>query len=98
SLDLTASDPAALAAFYARTFVMAVSGANGVFEAKAPGRRLRFLQDAAGKGGQLKRASYRFRDLARFNEQRQALRARALTIVEESERCIAVRDPEGREV
>ncbi|CAN5416712.1 hypothetical protein BH09PSE5_BH09PSE5_45600 [soil metagenome] len=99
TLEITASDPAALAAFYATTFVLTTSiDADGVVVCKGPGRHLRLRQGTDGKGGQLKRVSFRFRDRDRFEAQRTALQGRDVRLIDDEPEYFTAVDPDGREV
>lgn len=80
-LELFASDPAALAAFYASTLRLTIG---------------RELLIAAGAGGQLRSACWRFSRLADFQAQRLAVQARGVQTLEQAAGRFTVRDPEGR--
>lgn len=92
-LELTASDAAAAAAFYARTFKLQVTRDGDAFSCHAPGRELRFLN---GDGGQLHRVSLRFASPSSFDAYRQALIAQSIETVDHADGAFSVRDPEGR--
>jgi catechol 2,3-dioxygenase-like lactoylglutathione lyase family enzyme len=92
-LELTASDAAAAAEFYARTFRLQVAREGEAFSCRAPGRELRFLN---GEGGQLYRVSLRFESPERFEAYRQALVAQGIETVDGVDDAFSVRDPEGR--
>jgi len=80
-LELFASDPSSLSAFYASTFRLSI------------GRELVILP---GEGGQLRRASFRFGRPSNFEAQRLVLQARGVETIEQSPDRFTVRDPEGR--
>jgi len=80
-LELFASDPESLSAFYASTFRLRI------------GRELVILP---GEGGQLRRAAFRFGRPSDFEEHRRALQARGVETVEQAPGRFTVRDPEGR--
>ena len=92
-LELFASDPQALSAFYASTFgLQAVSDGDALI-CSAPGRRLLIAQ---GEAGQLRRACFRFHETARFEAYRLDLDARGVATIEHAGKSVTVRDPEGR--
>jgi catechol 2,3-dioxygenase len=98
TLEITASNADALAAFYAITFVLDTSREGEVVVCKGPGRHLRLRQGADGQGGQLKRVSYRFPDAAKFEAQRAALQTRDVKLIENEPDHFTAVDPEGREI
>jgi catechol 2,3-dioxygenase-like lactoylglutathione lyase family enzyme len=91
-LELSASDPQAIAAFYASTFRLQVAARGDAFECRAPGRALAF---EPGAGGQLRRASFRFARFEDFERQRRRLRESAVPLLEASDERLTVRDPHG---
>lgn len=91
-LDLTASDPEALARFYASTFKLLAQDYDGIIDCEAPGRQLRF---AAGEAGRLQRASFRFQGEAERIAHRQMLATRGVPLVEDTPERHTVRDPLG---
>lgn len=94
-LDLTASDPQALAQFYAATFRTEVAALGEAFACAAPGRMLVF---SPGEGGQLRRATFRFHTQPAFEAHRAALVARGLPLLHEGSDRYTVSDPAGHEV
>jgi catechol 2,3-dioxygenase len=92
-LELTASDPQALAAFYASTFALQTVRDEDAVACCAPGRELLITE---GEPGQLRRASFRFDDKARFETQRRAMQAREVELIELGPESFTVRDPENR--
>ncbi len=94
-LDLSASDPQALAAFYAKTFRLDCTEQDGTFICSAPERRLTFT---AGAPAQLRRVTLRFGDRAAFDAHRATLLTRAVALIEDTATHYALRDPKGHEV
>ena len=92
-VELFASDPQALSAFYTSTFALQSTARGQGFICSAPGRQLLLVP---GEGGQLRSASFRFRDAASFRAHRAALDSRQMQTVEEHADAFTVRDPEGR--
>ncbi|MDB5875283.1 MAG: Glyoxalase/Bleomycin resistance protein/Dioxygenase superfamily protein [Ramlibacter sp.] len=92
-LEISASEPRRLAAFYARTFCLDVAERNGAIDCDGSGRSLRIV---AGESGQLRRASLRFHTASQFEEQRQVLAARGIETLANSADGFSVRDPEGQ--
>jgi catechol 2,3-dioxygenase len=85
-LELSASNPQELAAFYASTFCLQTTQQQESITCSGPGRELVIVR---GEGGQLRRASFRFHSRSRFDAHRVALQAT-------SNDEVTVRDPEGR--
>lgn len=94
-LELTASDPAALAAFYATTFGFAVSRQGDAQVCRAPGRELVLRP---GEGGQLHLACFRFGTADALHAHRAQLQARGVALQEVSDNAHTVLDPEGRRI
>lgn len=94
-LELTASDPAALAQFYARTFGFDVSHQGDAHVCGAPERELVLRP---GAGGQLHLACFRFDTAAALLAHRAQLQARGVTLQEQTDSAHTVLDPEGRRV
>jgi catechol 2,3-dioxygenase-like lactoylglutathione lyase family enzyme len=92
-LELSASDPQQLAAFYASAFCMEPAELAGALHCTAWQRQLRIV---AGEAGQLRRATYQFRTSNQFHAQRRALQTRGVEVTTESAASYTVRDPEGR--
>lgn len=92
-LELASSDPQALSAFYAATFGLKSTHHGEAIACSAPGRRLLLVP---GKGGELRRASYRFAESSKFEAHRELLLSRDLQLVEDRPAIFTVRDPEGR--
>lgn len=92
-LELSASDPQAIAAFYASTFKLDVVAHAGKFVCSAPGRQLVFVPGEGG--GQLKRVSFRFHDGSSFDAHRAALSTRGIEVAEDTRDRYTVRDPLG---
>jgi len=92
-LELFASDPQALSAFYASTFCLRTARDGEAITCSAPERQLLIVP---GDGGQLRRASYRFHESSMFEAHRRALQARGLETIEHAAERFTVRDPEGR--
>jgi len=94
-LELTASDPAALAAFYAKTFGFAVSQQGDAYVCRAPERELVLRP---GDGGQLHLACFRFSTAAALLAHREQLRKRGVALYEQTDTAHTVLDPEGRHI
>jgi len=92
-LELSASDPQALSAFYASTFRLNTTREGDAMVCSAPGRELRIMP---GEGGQLRRASFRFHDEAQFEAHRLDLPTRGVETIEHAAERFTARDPEGR--
>ena len=92
-VELFASDPRALSAFYTSTFALQPTARGEGFTCSAPGRQLVLVP---GEGGQLRSASFRFHVAASFRAHREALDLRRVQKVEEGADAFTVRDPEGR--
>jgi catechol 2,3-dioxygenase len=80
-IELFASDPESLSAFYASTFRLRI------------GRELVIVP---GESGQLRRATFRFGRSSSFEAHRAALQARGVETIEQAAGHFTVRDPEGR--
>ena len=96
SLELTASNPDALADFYARTFCLDIARDardGATLLCKASGRDLRFR---AGAGGQLYRATFTFHSVGNFMAHKSRLQTAAVALVEERDDRYSVVDPDGR--
>lgn len=91
-LELSASDPQALARFYSDTFQLEPVQRGEAIACKAADRELVFVP---GEGGQLRRASFRFHEQAAFDAQRAALASRGVEAVEAAPDRLSVRDPHG---
>jgi len=96
-LELSASDPRALANFYAATFQMQVLEDDNGFTCHAAGRTLHFAapMNEQLREGQLRRAMFRFVSQSDYERQRQRLGQGGQALVENSARCLTVRDPHG---
>jgi predicted enzyme related to lactoylglutathione lyase/catechol 2,3-dioxygenase-like lactoylglutathione lyase family enzyme len=94
-LELTASDPAALAGFYARTFGFAVSQQGDAHVCRAPERELVLRP---GEGGQLHLACFRFDSAAALHAHSAQVQARGVALQEVGESAHTVLDPEGRRI
>lgn len=94
-LELTASDPAALAGFYAQTFGFAVSQQGDAHVCRAPERELVLWP---GEGGQLHLACFRFDTAAALHAHRAQLQARGVALQDASDNAHTVLDPEGRRI
>jgi catechol 2,3-dioxygenase-like lactoylglutathione lyase family enzyme len=94
-LELTASNAAAAAAFYARTFKLQVTREGETFSCRASGRE---LQIHAGEAGQLLGVSLQFASQARFEAYRQALVVQGIETLDHAEDAFSVRDPERRQL
>lgn len=94
-LELTASDPAALAGFYARTFGFAVSRQGDAHVCRAPERELVLRP---GDGGQLHLACFRFDTAAALQAHRARLQARGVSLQDVGDSAHTVLDPEGRRI
>ena len=92
-LEISASEPRRLAAFYASTFCLDTAERDGAIDCSGVERRLRIV---AGEGGQLRRATFAFHTAAQFEAQRQALASRNVEFVEASSDRFSATDPEGR--
>ena len=92
-LELFASDPPALAAFYAKTFCLDATAVGDTLDCAAPGRRLALVP---GEPGQLRSAAFRFHTTAQFDAQREHLAGHGLLAAEGNDGSYTVRDPEGR--
>jgi len=92
-LEIFATDPQASAGFYASTFGLKPSSANGTIACTAPGREVVLV---AGEGGQLRRASFRFAQRPQFAAHRALLLSRGVPLVKDGPNAFTLRDPEGR--
>ena len=94
-LELYASDPQVLAAFYATTFGLEVTESAEGLTCSAPGRQLLIRP---GNGGQLRQASFRFATAEAFEAHRETLAARGIQTTTQGSDHYAVQDPEGRSI
>jgi catechol 2,3-dioxygenase len=92
SLELSASNPQSIAAFYAATFQLETTDQTDAVVCRAPGRQLRFVR---GAGGQLRQVTFRFAERAGYERHRCLLRDRNRTLAEDSHEGVAIRDPHG---
>jgi hypothetical protein len=91
-LELLASDPHALARFYASTFRLQPTQDGDTVTCSAPERQLVFVR---GEGGQLLRAAFRFHERASFEAHRDFVRERGVETLERHAAAYTVRDPVG---
>ena len=91
-LELLASDPHALARFYASTFRLQPTQDGDTVTCSAPERQLVFVR---GEGGQLHRAVFRFHERAGFEAHRDFVRERGVQTLERHAAAYTVRDPVG---
>lgn len=94
-LELSASDPAALAGFYAKTFGFAVSQQGNAHVCRAPERELVLRP---GERGQLHLACFRFDSAAALLAHRAQLQSRGVVLHEQTDSAHTVLDPEGRQI
>jgi len=92
-LELFAADPRALAAFYASTLCLQSATEGEDVVCSAPGRKLLIAQ---GEAGQLRRACFRFHEVAKLQAYRLELGARGVPTTDHAANGVTVRDPEGR--
>jgi len=91
-LELSASNPRALADFYVSTFQMQVMEDGGCFTCRAAGRTLVFVQGAAG---QLRQAVFRFAAMSDYERCCQRLMAHKQVLEQAQGEGVAVRDFNG---
>jgi len=92
-LELFASDPQKLSAFYASTFCLQTARDGDAMVCSSPGREVVLMP---GEGGQLHRASFRFHAKTMLDAHRVTLLRRGVELVEHADEHFTLRDPEGR--
>ena len=92
-LEIFANEPQAMSSFYSATFGLVPTADGESIACSAPGRELLLVP---GEGGQLRRATFRFKLRSLFDAHRAALRSRGLPLHEDASDAFTVRDPEGR--
>src|SRR5689334_9556257 len=91
-LELSASDPSALARFHAAAFRLVPAADGDGFVCRAPGRELAFFP---GEPGQLLRACLRFESAPAWDRYQRTLRERGLETFDHGAGEFSVRDPHG---
>ena len=91
-LELSTSDPQKLADFYSSAFKLEQSAHHDSIVCSAPGRELVFVP---GEGGQLKRASFCFKDVDSLSSYRSVLLSRGVELIEDKPHFITLSDPHG---